>query len=86
MVIINGLKFKEFILENEKVTLNQEYHVIAKTNMKYNTLSFNSCFYKTEEKKRLYLPELRFIDSYAFINMSFFHRRQLKTRTIKRTN
>jgi hypothetical protein len=33
--------------------------------MKYNTLSFNSCFYKTEEKKRLYLPELRFIDSYA---------------------
>jgi hypothetical protein len=48
------LKFKEFTLEGEKVTLNQEYHVIAKTNMKYNTLSFNSCFYKTEEKNYTY--------------------------------
>jgi hypothetical protein len=70
MVLINGLKFKNFILEGEEVKLNQEYNVMAKTNMKYSTLSFNQVFYKTENKKKLYLPEVRFIDSYAFINMS----------------
>ena len=70
LVLIKSLKFNQFEYKNNTVTLTNEFKLIAKTSMKYSSLTIKRTRAKIDKNTTVYLPDVKFTDSYAFVNMS----------------
>lgn len=80
LTIITSLGKKKFIIEGVERTIDNNYSLIAKTSMKYSTLKIErvkigeeQVTYSDPKKiytKHLILPDVNFIDSYAFVPMA----------------
>lgn len=73
LVLIKGLSYNEFTVNGVDITTKNDYEIMAKNKMKYSSLIMNAEVYKYEVNGKLqsiYLPEIKFTDSYSFVSMS----------------
>lgn len=71
LVLINSLSYNEFKINGFNITTKNEYELMAKTKMKYSSLIMKAEYHKNVAGvKSIYLPEIKFTDSYAFVDMS----------------